>query len=151
MCTYQVCGDQVYGVQAEIHTANARVQELRTRLLDARNRRDPDRKALLEQVHNLQNLLLVLKAPDAAGRGAGSEDGLEGGSLLGGLDVPPLDTAMCRGAEMLCHQKTRDAELVEVRVLGAASAPVAMRTAGAVCCCTVAAWGVCERESESVV
>lgn len=103
-------------VQAEVHTAETRNQELRTRLLDARNRRDPDRTALLEQVHNLQNLLLVLKAPgEGVGAFARSDDGLGGDSLFGALDLPPLDNAMSRGAEMLCHQKTRDAELIEVR------------------------------------
>lgn len=101
-------------MQAEIHTSNARVQELRTRLLDARNRRDPDRAALLEQVHNLQNLLLVLKPP-VGGGGGQSDDGLSEDGLLGELGGPPLDNAMSRGAEMLCLQKTRDAELIEVR------------------------------------
>lgn len=103
-------------VQAEVHSAEARNQELRTRLLDARNRRDPDRAVLLEQVHNLQNLLLVLKAPE--GSIARSDDGLGAESLFGALDMPPLDNAMSRGAEMLCHQKTRDAELIEVRLAG---------------------------------
>ena len=48
------------------------------------------------------------------GGGAQSDDGLDGDSLLDGLDIPPLDTAMSRGAEMLCHQKTCDAEVVAV-------------------------------------
>eukprot|EP00892_Ulva_mutabilis_P001652 jgi/Ulvmu1/11488/UM077_0037.1 len=108
-----LCEAQRDGHKAEIHTANARVQELRTRLLDARNRRDPDRTALLEQVHNLQNLLLVLKAPAGGAGSVGSDDSLSVDGLLGGLDAPGADNAMSRGAEMLCLQKTRDAELIE--------------------------------------
>lgn len=96
-------------MQAELHSANARVQELRTRLQDAKNRRDPNREQLLEQVHNLQNLLLGMRAP-----GSGS-DGTPVDGLLAGMDVGS-ENAMAAGAEKMCLQKTKEAEAIQVRI-----------------------------------
>jgi hypothetical protein len=96
-------------MQAELHSANARVQELLARLQDAKNRRDPTRQQLLEQVHNLQNLLLTMRA---VGR-SGSESTPPSDGLLTGLDMGS-DNAMNAGAEKLCMQKTKEAEMIQV-------------------------------------
>lgn len=98
-------------VQAELHSANARVQELLARLQDAKNRGDPNREQLLEQVHNLQNLLSSMRAP-AVGS---SNEGAPVDGLLAGMDIG-RENAMHAGAEKMCLQKTKEAELVAVRI-----------------------------------
>lgn len=100
-------------LQADLHTANARINELNAKLQESENKRNPTRDQLLEQVRNLQNLLLSMKAPGSMPHGSGS-DGTPVDTLLVGMDIGS-ETAMAAGAEKMCLQKTKDAELAAVR------------------------------------
>ena len=104
-------------VQAELHREKQRGAKLQDSLDTARALLDTDKAELVEQSHNLQNLLLHLKA---GGLGKDrAEQEIEEAHLLDGFMPGVRDSVgedmLTRGLEAQCLQQTLETEAREVR------------------------------------
>jgi hypothetical protein len=90
------------------------VQELQQRLTNLDRLVNVDKQSLQRQVHNLQNLLMMLKVPANALEGASKCS--EALDLLRDeqLDLSGADDAMSTGLESLCNQRSKVVEATEV-------------------------------------
>jgi hypothetical protein len=102
--------------QAEVSTSQARVQELQHRLADLDRLADVDKQTLQRQVHNLQNLLLLLKVPTNGPEASSPGRSMDQLDLLRDdqIELCGATDAMSKGLETLCAHRSQEAEALEV-------------------------------------
>jgi hypothetical protein len=99
-----------------VSTSQARVQELQYRLADLDRLADVDKQTLQRQVHNLQNLLLLLKVPMNVTEASGTANSMDQLNLLRDdqIALSGATDAVSKGLETLCAHRSQEGEALEV-------------------------------------